>query len=274
MTQGGVKPIASALKTLALLDLLGQSERPLRLAELTREGGESRATTYQKLVTLVNAGWVEQDEDRSYRLTLHAARMGEAALEQADLGERSTRILQQLVLDVGETASLAMMSGVHARLVKRMEAEVVLRVQRRVGTLLSLDNSASGRILTAYATAQYREMLEKKGAVLASATLLRDVARKGFAISTGKDVPGVQSIAVPVFDANGACVSALSIVAPVARFQGERYLRHLVRAADKLNALMSGTMNAVAGERAPGAKGGPTEGEISHKRSGPRTAAR
>jgi DNA-binding IclR family transcriptional regulator len=238
-TARGVRPIGAALKTLALLDLLGKSEKPLRLADLTRASGESRATTYQKLVTLVQAGWVEQAEDGSYRLSLHAARIGDAALEQANLGERSTAILQELVLEVGETASLATLSGVHARLVTRVEAEVVVRVQRRVGALLSLDNSASGRILTAFATGEYRDLLAKKGAVLASPALLREVRRKGYAISTGKDVPGVQSIAVPVLGGKGTCVSALSIVAPVPRFGGVRYLRPLLRAAEKLNALMS-----------------------------------
>lgn len=238
--QRGVRPITAALKTLALLDLLGQSDRPLRLADLTRSAGESRATTYQKLVTLMQAGWIEQTEDGLYRLSLHAVRIGEAALEQANLGERSTAILQELVLAVGETASLAAVSGVHARLVKRVEAEVVVRAQVRVGTLLSLDNSASGRVLTAFATPEYREWLQKNGAVLASATVLRDVQRKGYAISTGQDVPGVQSIAVPVRDAKGACVSALSIVAPTTRFDPMRYLQPLLQAAEKLDALIAG----------------------------------
>lgn len=232
-----MRPIGSALKTLALLDLLGRAARPLRLADLARESGGSRATTYQKLVTLVQAGWIEQTPEGGYRLSMHAARMGEAALKQANLGERSSAVLEALVLEVGETASLAMLSGVHAQLVQRAEAEAVVRVERRVGTLLSLDNSASGRILTAFAAPEFLQLLKKKGGVLASAAVLREVKRKGFAISTGKDTPGVQSVAVPVFDGKGACASALSIVAPVTRFAGERYLKPLLRAAGKLNAL-------------------------------------
>jgi DNA-binding IclR family transcriptional regulator len=239
-TGGGVRPLSSALKTLALLDLLGDSDQPLSLAEMTRAAGESRATIYQKLVTLVHAGWIEQTDQGSYRLSLHAARMSDAALKQASLGERSTAILQELVHEVGETASLAVLSDVHARLVKRIEAEVMVRADVRVGTLLSLDNSSSGRVLTAFATPELRARLQHNGGVLASAALLREVVRKGHAISSGKDKPGVQSIAVPIFDANGACVSALSIVAPVERFGGTRYLRPLLRAGEKLNALMVG----------------------------------
>jgi DNA-binding IclR family transcriptional regulator len=237
---GGVRPLSSVLKTFAALDLLGRSEQPMRLAELARALGGGRATVYQKLVTLAQAGWVEQTAEGAYRLSLHAARMGEAALRQSSLGERASPILEELVSEVGETASLAVISGVHAELVTRVEAEAVLRVQRRVGTLLSLDQSASGRVLTAYATPEFREQLKRKGAVLAPESALREVRRKGFAISTGRDVPGVRSLAVPVTDARDACIYALSIVAPVTRFEGPRYRKPLLRAAGKLNALIAG----------------------------------
>jgi DNA-binding IclR family transcriptional regulator len=230
----GVRPLSSVLKAFAVLDLLGASERPLRLMDVVRATGESRATTYQKLVTLVEAGWVEQAADGAYRLSLHAARLGEAALRQASLGERATAVLEALVSEVGETASLATVNGVRAQLVKRVEAEVAVRVQNAVGTLLSLDQSASGRILTAFASPEYRKLLLSKGAVLASDSLLREVKRQGYAISSGRDVPGVQSVAVPVLDAHGTCSAALSIVAPVARFDAARYVKPLLRAAEKL----------------------------------------
>jgi DNA-binding IclR family transcriptional regulator len=229
------------LKALTVLDTLGKSERPLRLVEVASAVAGSRATTYQKLVTLIAAGWVEQTETGAYRLSLHAARMGDAALEQASLGERATIILQELVHDVRETASLAVLSGNFAQLVKRIEAEVVVRAQVRVGTLLSLDQSSSGRILTAFASADLLDMLRRRGAVLASQAVLTQVQRNGYAVSTGKDKPGVQSIAAPVFDASQRCVSALSVVAPVSRFDAARFERPLLRAAQSLTALMSGS---------------------------------
>src|SRR5215469_4991250 len=107
----GVRPLTSALRTLAVLDVLGRSDRPLRLADVASAVKGSRATTYQKLVTLIEAGWVEQDEDGAYRLSLHAAHMGEAALDQASLGERASVVMRELVQEVRETASLAVVSG-------------------------------------------------------------------------------------------------------------------------------------------------------------------
>jgi DNA-binding IclR family transcriptional regulator len=236
----GVRPLSSVLKALAVLDALGKSERAMRLVEVAGAVGGSRATTYQKLVTLIAAGWAEQTDVGSYRLSLHAANTGAAALEQASLGERATVIMQELVHDVRETASLAVLSGIQAQLVKRVEAEVVVRAQVRVGTLLSLDHSSSGRVLTAFAADDVLDMLRRRGAVLASAAVLSGVRRQGYAVSTGRDTPGVQSIAAPVFDAGLRCISALSVVAPVSRFEAARYVRPLLRATGSLHALMSG----------------------------------
>jgi DNA-binding IclR family transcriptional regulator len=236
----GVRPLSSVLKSLAVLDALARSQRPQRLMEIAQALDESRATTYQRLLTLTEAGWVEQTADGAYRLSLQAARAGNAALEQANLGERSTEVLQQLVLETHETASLAALTGVQAQLIKRVEAEVVVRAQVHIGTLLSLDQSASGRVLTAFASPAQRELLERKGAILASASLLRDVARKGYAVSSGKDVPGVKSVAAPVVDAKGACLFALSLVAPTARFDEARLARPVMKSAEKLSALLSG----------------------------------
>jgi DNA-binding IclR family transcriptional regulator len=236
----GVRPLSSVLKTFALLDLLGRTAHPMRLGEITQAAGGGRATVYQKLVTLTQAGWIEQDTQGAYRLSLHAARMGAAALRQANLGERSVIELEHLVAKVGETASLAVLHGVKAQLAQRVETNVAVRVQNSVGMLLSLDQSSSGRVLTAFATPEQRELLRKKGAVLASEATLREVKRKGHAVSTGRDVPGVQSIAAPVFDAKGNCVLALSVVAPVERFDADRYLKPLQRAAENLSRLVSG----------------------------------
>ena len=236
----GVRALSSVLKSLAVLDALTRSNRPMRLMEMAQALDESRATTYQRLLTLTEGGWVEQTADGAYRLSLQAARAGNAALEQANLGERSTAVLQELVLETHETASLAALAGVQAQLIKRVEAEVVVRAQVQIGTLLSLDQSASGRVLTAFATPEQRELLARRGATLASAASLREIARKGYAVSSGKDVPGVKSVAAPVFDAKGACLFALSLVAPTARFDEARLARPVMRSAEKLSALLAG----------------------------------
>jgi DNA-binding IclR family transcriptional regulator len=54
----GVRPLSSVLKSLAVLDALARAHRPQRLMELAQALEESRATTYQRLLTLTQAGWI------------------------------------------------------------------------------------------------------------------------------------------------------------------------------------------------------------------------
>lgn len=239
-SQRGVRPLSSVLKTLDLLAQLGKLDQAVRLSELVRLTGEQRATVYQRLLTLMHGNWVEQTPDGAYRLTLLATRMGEAALRQASLGERSVAVMRQLVDEVNEAASLAVQVDHQACIVRRIEAEVVVRAQVRVGTLLSLANSSSGRVLTAFMPAEARAQLAQAGAALPPAEVLEETARLGYAISSGIDTPGARSIAAPVFDAQDSCRFALSIVAPVERFEPERYVGPVLAAAARLTEQLRG----------------------------------
>lgn len=234
-TGGGVKPLASVLKTLEVLDFLGESAAPMRLTDMARELGGNRATVYQRLLTLVQAGWVEVDERGHYRIALHATRVGEAALRHASLDDRAQSVLQALAHETGETASLAMLDGISARIARRAEPDGVLKAKLHVGDVLSLDGSASGRVLVAYLQQPRADVLAGKGASLPAADLMRQVRKLGYALSAGRDMPEVMALAMPVFDAHGACYGALSLVAPVSRFSVDALQPPLARAASTLS---------------------------------------
>jgi DNA-binding IclR family transcriptional regulator len=238
---GGVRPLASVLKTLRLLDLLGAESKPMRLVDVAKASGMTRATAHQKLVTLTQAGWIEQTADGAYRLALHAARIGNAALAQASLGERVMPFLEKLVAETGETASLAVFDGLHARIVQRVETGGVLRAELRVGALLDLAHSASGRVLMAFASEPFLDNLRNRGVALPDDKLLRQVRREQFAASSGKSYEGVRAVAAPIFDIGGGCIAALSLVGPLPRFSIERTRAPMRRAADAINAFIRGS---------------------------------
>lgn len=235
----GVRSLSTVIKTLAVLDVLADSSRPLKLAELNKLVGGNRATLYQKLVTLMDAGWVELTESGAYRLTLIAIRIAEAALSQANLGERASAVMEALVHATGETASLAILKGSQVQIVKRVEATGVLKADLAVGALLTLDGSASGRVLTAYLSNERLALLSQQGKRLAATRLLKQVQEEGYALSAGMDMPEVIAIAVPVFDANKSCYAALSLVVPASRFNADTVLPPLQRAAEELQRLIT-----------------------------------
>lgn len=237
--KGGVRPLSSVLKTLAVLDALAEARKSMRLVELTRMIGGERGTVYQRLVTLMEAGWVEQIEDGSFRLSMHSARLAHAALEQANLGTRTVPIMQQLVDVAGETASLAVLDGAEARIVQRVESEGVLRAELKVGARLSLDNSASGRVLAAFVTPETLQRWIDNGIAVPSPEMLEKVRRERFAVS-GDRMAGIMASAAPVFEAGGRILAALSLVGPQQRFEAEKSRADLIAAADKITQMIRG----------------------------------
>ena len=232
----GVRPLASALKAFALLDHLGRRGGAVRLATLSRELDVGRATIYQRLVTLIAAGWVEQTAAGDFRLTLRAARLAHAAAEQAGLGTRTLPILEALSAETGEAASLTVLEGDAPCIVQRVEPRGPLRVEMRVGATMSLDGSASGRVLLAYLE---RGRAHRLAPDLDPAIL--DAGREtGHSISSGQTMEGIRAAAVPVFGHDGACAAALSLVAPVQRFAADGWIQPLRDAAERLRAIMEG----------------------------------
>jgi DNA-binding IclR family transcriptional regulator len=238
--EGGVRPLASALKVLALLDRLAARRGSVGPAELAAELGESRATVYQRLLTLVVAGWVEAERDGRYRLTLRAARIARAAAEQAGIGDRAMQVLEALVAETRETASLAVLEGTEPCIVQRVEPAGVLRAELRVGATLDLSGSASGRVLVAYADEATQLRLRLGGAKLPETAVLEEVRRLGHAVSSGQSIEGIRAAAVPVLDADGRCLAALSLVGPAQRFDAARWVTPLQGAARRLTATLEG----------------------------------
>lgn len=241
--EGGVRPLSTVLKTLALLDILASKTHGMRLPEIANDAGLSRATAYQRLLTLIEAGFVEQDEEMRYRLSMHCVRLSAAALEQADIGSRARPVLQNLVDRVKETASLAVMDRGLPCIVSRVDSDAMLRAEQKIGTTMSLEGSASGRVLVAFGDPLTVERLKASGEVLPSPEILEETRRQGFALSSGYTHSGVTAIAAPIFDHRGVCVATLSLVIPDTRFKLQAFREPLLDAAGSLSRTLQGSRN-------------------------------
>src|ERR1700712_122298 len=129
----------SAQKCLALLEVLADADGPLGVSELGRLAGASRGTVHKQLGGLVASGWVEQDGEGRYGLTLLATRVGNAALHHAGLGRRIHRLLEGVVQETREAVSIASVFRGRTVIVQRAESEHILHADIRVGTQMALD---------------------------------------------------------------------------------------------------------------------------------------
>lgn len=226
-----VRALSSVLKTLSAFDCVASATEPMRLADIARQLGEARGAAHQRLVTLVEAGWLEQTADGRYRLTLRVVSHAAMALEQSNLGARFAGVLEEMVTQSGETASLAVLDGKDAVIVRRVESRGVLRADLKVGAHLRLDRTAFGRILVSFARPEVYERLKAQGVPLPEEHVIARVREQGFAISEVEGPRTVSAVAAPLFDAQGECIGALALSGPQTGFDTDKCARVVVAAA-------------------------------------------
>jgi DNA-binding IclR family transcriptional regulator len=161
-----------------------------------------------------------------------------AAVAQAGLGERTLPVLRELVLQVGETASLAVVQDRAAVIIQRIEVGGVLQARAPLGTTMSLKDSASGRVLIAFADPDEATSLRRVGAELPDEEVLSAVRRSGIGAAAEHIV--VRAVAAPVFDHRQRCVAALSLVGPKGRFEAGRMTAPVLTAAGVLSTMLGG----------------------------------
>jgi DNA-binding IclR family transcriptional regulator len=241
MTEAITKPqgpgterlLSSSLKCLSLLDVLASEPGAVKVSDLARRLGARRGTVHQQLRTLVAAGWVEEDQDAKYRLTLRALSIGTAVLEQANLGSRVLPTLTTLASRTGETASIAVLDRDAAMIVQRVPADRELKVDIKPGTRMPLADSASGRVLIAFCAPAELERARAAGVPLPGQSVTERAVRHGYAAQRDEWIFGMSSIAVPIpptYLGSGA----LAITAPTARFDQAVALRELGHGAREI----------------------------------------
>jgi len=236
----GVRPLSTVMRTLEIVDHFAVQTRAQKLSEVSQAMGLSPATTYQRLYTLICAGWLEQDDVGRYRLSMLATRLAAAALDQADIGMRSEPALSKLVSRVGETASLSVIDRGLPCIVARVESDSLLRADQKLGTLMRLNDSASGRVLVAFADEATLTRLSQGEHPLPSEDVLQETRAAGYGISTGYTNSGVLAVAAPVRDLHGRCRAAISLVAPETRFDLDRFNGPLLEAAAEITGILQG----------------------------------
>lgn len=229
----GTRPLSSSLRTLAMLDEIASFNQPVRFAELSRRIGGSRATNYQKLVTLIEAGWVEPTVDGYYQLTLHAARVGSIAFNQAGLGKRMHPIMEELSAELGESVSLVVLDNDSLYIIEEVLTQDLLRVSYRVGTTMRIENTASGRIFAAFISDKHRAALKAKGIATPDDATLETVRREFYATSHRDQKSEILAVGVPVFDTQQRIIAVLSIAGPYDRIDVEKGRQALMRAASR-----------------------------------------
>lgn len=233
-------PVGSAiLRAIRVLETIAESEVPPQLADLCRTLGLPKPTVFRILSTLEYAGLVSREPgSKRYRSGRRLTRLSGAVLLNSPTCAARRAILEELVEQTGETCNLAVPDGHSVVYLDRVEADWPLRVSLSAGSCIPLCASACGKVFLAAMTRRARERLIRQCPLIRhTAQTLDDPARLeveveraqqlGYATDNEEYLPGVCCLAVPVVDADGRVVAALSLHAPVSRLSLQQALEFL-----------------------------------------------
>lgn len=236
-----------------LLAALAASGRPLSLRDLAQAAGIAPAKAFAHLVSLVKTGILCKLADGSFAAGPLSLELGLAALQRLsparEAGQSIARIAQQTQLSVAS----AVLGPLGPCVIQLEESERPLHVSLQAGTVMSMVNSAIGRVFAAHLPVAIRQGLLQQDAIRLAGhpagqslpadyhSQLEQIARRGIEHALDKPVPGIHTLAAPVFDHTGSICLVIAVMGSAGSFDSSvdgataAYLR---RSCEELSHLM------------------------------------
>ena len=250
------KVIGKALDVIAILRASGQ---PLSLNELTLRLKLAKSSVFRILHTLEVAEYVERDAAGRYTVPVDL-RAWAAGQVRAALVDAALPALKELSREFGETVSLAMRFENRVEVIATVESPRLIRMGNTVGRILPPHASSLGKAIVAFQPEDVRDRLVRsygihrftEHTVTDEVDLKREfeaVRARGYSMDDEESVLGGLCVGVPVLDAHGDAIAALSVSSPKTRMRDQQLQKRLVAA-------LSRTAERVARALAPPAGGG------------------
>ncbi|MEY4882406.1 MAG: hypothetical protein RIS34_260 [Pseudomonadota bacterium] len=217
----------------ALLDALARAVGPLMLRDLAGAAGMSAAKAHRYLVSFQRLGLVVQDAATTrYDLGPAALKLGLASLSRIDAVKLARERVGSLMLQMGHTLALAVWGNQGPTIVHWEESPRAVTVNLRLGDVMPLLSSATGRCFAAHksrdalkpmladelARARKLARTDVPRSQAEVQLLLQEVRQRGIARVVDTLLPGIAGFCAPVFDFDGHMVLGIVALGSVATF--------------------------------------------------------
>ena len=146
----GTYKVQALDRAFAVLDLLGESETPLGLAQVAASLQLHKSTAHRFLMVLERHRMVERTTTGKFRLGLRLFDFGNRAIEQYDLRDRAQPHLRRLVSETEETAHLCIMEAARMIYIDKIEPARSVRMITRVGASNPVHCTSVGKAILAF----------------------------------------------------------------------------------------------------------------------------
>lgn len=231
----GTESISSARRALGILRVVGAAEAGgIRLKDVAEQAGCRQPAAHRALQDLVAEGFVEQVEGgRRYRLTLALFTLAAGAAQTDGLRDLARPALLRLSATLSDSVFLLVRNGFDAVCLDRVEGPFPIRTfTGDIGGRVPLGIGQGALAILANLPEVEREAvisfnmprLMDRGFLDEAElrTVLAKARADGWVSRNAGLIPGMAGVAVPVFDAQGRVVAALSIGTLMERLKEDR----------------------------------------------------
>jgi IclR family transcriptional regulator, acetate operon repressor len=233
---GGVHSLERAF---GILEALADAGGTLGLSQLATRVHLPLPTAHRFVRTLVDLGYLRQEQSRQYSLGPKLIWLGESSAHM--LGTWARPYLSELVDSLGESANLATLEGDQIVYVGQVQSRKSMRMFTEVGRRVSPHCTAVGKALLALIEpAEVKALLSRTGMEASTehtitdpdvlAIQLEQVLARGFAMDEEEQELGVRCVAVAVPRAPSRI--ALSVSGPAPRMTDDLVARAVPLLAD------------------------------------------
>lgn len=247
--------IPTNLRTLLILEILGQGDGPMTATEINDHLGLPKQTVHRLCATLEAEGFLtRQGTSRRFMPARRLRNLGAGLLHASRVHIARHQVLQEVAASVRETVNFVVPEETGMNYVDRVETDWPFRIQLPVGSNVPFHCTASGKTFLASlppkARRQMVESLDLKpltGQTHATVGSLMDdlgvIASRGYALDDEEFVEGMVAIAVPVRDEHGRFLAALAFHGPSQRISIDKAVENLPvlqQGAQKLSRVLVG----------------------------------
>ena len=219
-----VKRSQSASRVLLALEKIAEHQ-PIGVSALAKLLDDDKSAVQRAIMTLADDGWIRPATGTPTRweLTAHIHAVAQMGRGSDDLRQRVRSALELLRNESQETVLLTVPDVRRFVTIEVMQSPQLLRTAPPIGMIVPVKESASGRAILPYMSAE--RQIELLGEA-PDAALLRHYAatrENGYSISDGDVAIGSINVAAPIIESDGRPVAAVVISAPTDRITRSRH---------------------------------------------------
>ena len=261
--RGKRPPIASLIKSLRVLEELGEAGGESSVGQLIEGTGLDRTTVQRIVRTLHDEGYLQRVGRGEYAVAPRGYVLGAMLSKGGHLALAAQPILSELLRETRESVHLAVLEGTDVVCISHLPSGKMLAFNFPVGARLPAYSSSLGRAMLAYLPQEQAtrilKLSDRRRRTERTMTSLKDltgeldrVRGQGYSVVESEVEMGVSSVGAPVLGPQGEALAAINVVVPATRLDKTSGFEQLVPAVTHAAGSLSRELGwtGVPGERA------------------------